>query len=80
MCWISKTASVEGLSNVFPYSRNFVIQDEVELDLRVIYILCGSFLLTGSVQEKNLSHNKIDGYSVLSQGIQTMKALIVIAC
>jgi len=36
-------------------------------------------LLTDSVQEKNLSHNKIDGYSVLSQGIQTMKALIIIA-
>jgi hypothetical protein len=37
------------------------------------------FLLTGSVQEKNLSHNKIDGYSVLSQEIQTTKALKIIA-
>jgi hypothetical protein len=36
-------------------------------------------LLTGSVQEKNLSHNKIDGYSVLSQEIQTTKALLIVA-
>ena len=69
----------KGCPMFFPYSRDFVIQSEVELDLRVVYILCGSFLLTGSVQEKNLSHNKIDGYSVLAQGIQNMKALIIIA-
>jgi len=36
-------------------------------------------LLIGSDQENNLSHNKVDGYSVLSQEIQTMKALIIIS-
>jgi hypothetical protein len=35
-------------------------------------------LLTSSVQEKNLSHNRVDGHSVLSQEIQTMKAQILI--
>jgi hypothetical protein len=34
-------------------------------------------LLTGSVQERNLSHNRIDGHSVLSQEIQIIKALII---
>jgi len=37
------------------------------------------FLLTGSVQEKNLSHNRIDGHSVLPQEIRIIKALIITA-
>jgi hypothetical protein len=36
-------------------------------------------LIIGSVHENNLSHNKIDRYSALSQEKQTMKALIIIA-
>ena len=55
---------------VFPYSQDFMIQDEVKYKSRCFMYIVWILLITGSIREMNLFHDEVDAFRVLCHAIQ----------